>query len=384
MQVIETERLEETRCYDALRRGVKARPFGLTSPAVHNHTSSSSAGSLGGYAPAIEVTRGDLVESVHGAAVAVADAAGRVIARLGGIEHPIFLRSSAKPFQVIAILEMGAATRFRLTSEEIAVMAGSHNSEPAHVEAVLSILRKIGLDRRALQCGTHVPFSRQVADAYRREGRPFTTLESNCSGKHAGMLAAALAGGHDTATYLHPEHPVQKRILTVVSDMTGCPVQEIRVAVDGCGAPTIGVTLAAAARAFARLVSTGSDAGEHADSANRVIEAMRAHPLMVGGEGTLDTELTAHPRHRLVAKRGAEGVQCAGWEMGQAMGLAAKVADGDNGRARIALAAEALRQMGVIEDPEVPRLSEMGALVVRTNAGIEVGRVRPAFTLQRG
>jgi L-asparaginase II len=351
---------------------------------VHNPDPTDPAAILNGYVPAIEVTRGDLVESVHGAAVAVADAAGDVAARLGSIHHPIFLRSSAKPFQVIAILEMGAAARFGLTSEEIAVMAGSHNSEPVHVEAVLSILRKIGLDRRALQCGTHVPFSRQVADAYRREGRPFTTLESNCSGKHAGMLAAALAGGHDAATYLHPGHPVQQRILAVVADMTGCPAKDIRVAVDGCGAPTVGVTLADAARAFARLVSTGPEAGVHAEAAARVVEAMRAHPVMVGGEGTLDTELTAHPGHRLVAKRGAEGVQCAGWMKGRALGLAAKVADGDNGRARIALAAEALRQMGVLDDTEASRLSEMAALVVRTNAGVEVGRVRPAFALRRG
>jgi len=339
---------------------------------------------LDGYVPAIEVTRGGLVESVHAAAVAVADSTGAVAARLGGIDHPIFLRSSAKPFQTMAILETGAATRFGLTQAEVAVITGSHSSEPAHLDAVLSILGKIGLDPSALQCGTHVPFSRKVADAYRRAGRPFTPLESNCSGKHAGMLAAALAGGHDTATYLDPAHPVQQRILDVVAWMTGSPREEIRLATDGCGAPTLGITLAQAARAFARLLAPGPNAGSHAESTAQVVDAMRAHPLMVAGEGMLDTELTALAHHRLVAKRGAEGVQCAAWDASGALGMAAKVGDGDNGRARVALAAETLRQMGVLREEEVTRLAEIETLTVRTMTGVEVGRVRPAFSLQRG
>ncbi|MGH9869256.1 MAG: asparaginase [Candidatus Polarisedimenticolia bacterium] len=341
---------------------------------------------MGTYLPAVEVTRGPLVESVHAAAVAVAGAQGAIVARLGGVEHAVFLRSAAKPFQAIAVLESGAVERFRLSTEEIAVMTGSHNSEPDHLEAVSSLLGKIGLDASALQCGTHVPFSRKVAEAYRREGRPFTALENNCSGKHAGMLAAALAGGHQAATYLDPSHPVQQRILGVMADMTGRVRDRIEVAIDGCGVPTFGVTLAEAARAFARLLPAGSSGGPHAEAASRVVEAMRAHPLMVAGRGMLDTALTAHPRHRMVAKRGAEGVQCVAFQpdQGGPLGLAAKIGDGDNGRARVAIACEALRQLGILEDGEAAGLSdERETLVVRNNAGREVGRVRPAFVLNR-
>jgi L-asparaginase II len=366
------------------RRGVKARRFAVTSAAVPDFSSIPSRVPPDGYVSAIEVTRGGLVESIHGAAVAVSGPDGVLAARLGGLDHPVFLRSSAKPFQTMAILELGAAARFGLTQAEVAVITGSHSSEPPHLEAVESILSKIGLGVSALQCGTHVPFSRKVADAYRRAGRPFTPLESNCSGKHAGMLAAAVAGGHDTATYLDPAHPVQQRILEVVAWMAGCPRDKVHVATDGCGAPTFGISLAQAARACARLLAPGDGAGAHADSAAQVVDAMRAHPLMVGGEGTLDTELTAHPRHRLVAKRGAEGVQCAAWESGGALGMAAKVADGDNGRARVALAVETLRQMDVLSDEDVARLTEIETLAVRTMTGVEVGRVRPAFSLRRG
>jgi len=345
----------------------------------------------GQYLPAVEVTRGSLVESVHCAAIAVADSGGRVVARLGGIDHPVFLRSSAKPLQAMAVVESGAVEKFGFGEAELAVMTGSHSSEPRHVETVSAILARIGLDASALQCGTHTPFSRQVAERYRAEGRPFTALEHNCSGKHAGMLAAALAGGHDIATYLDPRHPVQQRIMGIVADLTGRMRDRILIAIDGCGAPTVAVSLSEAARAFARLVSAGAERtpgdaarGAHGEAAARVVAAMRAHPLMVAGEGMLDTEVTAQQRHDLICKRGAEGVQCAAYTAGGAgYGIAAKVGDGDSGRARVALTLEILRQLELVDEAGLGRLSESSLCTIRNNSGREVGVARGAFTLQR-
>src|SRR5262245_51034023 len=87
------------------------------------------ASPFGQYVPAIEIIRGSVVESVHSAAIAVADSQGRLVARLGGIEHVVFLRSSAKPFQTMAVIESGAAEKFDLTASELALMAGSHSNE---------------------------------------------------------------------------------------------------------------------------------------------------------------------------------------------------------------------------------------------------------------
>jgi L-asparaginase II len=338
----------------------------------------------GQYVPAVEVTRGSMIESVHCAAIAVADSTGRQIARLGGIDHEVFLRSSAKPLQAMAVIESGAAAKFGFTPRELAVMTGSHSSEPGHIETVSGILDKIGLDVSALQCGTHTPFSREVAAEYRLKGRPLTALEHNCSGKHAGMLASALAEGHDPSNCLDPKHPVQQRILGILADLTGRMRDKIMLAIDGCSAPTFGVTLSEAARAFARLVSPESLPAHHRDAAARVVAAMRAHPEMVGGKGTLDTEVTAHPRHSLICKRGAEGVQCAAFTKdGAGYGIAAKVGDGDSGRARVALVTGILRQLDLLSDVEVGSLTEVSICVVRNNRGREIGVVRPAFTLQR-
>jgi L-asparaginase II len=341
-----------------------------------------SGAQSGHYAAAVEVTRGPIVESIHAAAVAVADAAGGVTARLGSIDHIVYMRSAIKPFQAMAVIESGAAEAFSLTPEEIAVICGSHSGEPQHVETVARILSKAGLGPEALRCGTHIPFSPRVAAEVRRTGRAPTSLEHNCSGKHAGMLAAAAAGGHDTASYLEPSHPVQQKAIGVIADLTGRMRDRIVVGVDGCGAPALGITLSEAARAFARLAGPDALPPHHRDAARRVVAAMRSHPLMVAGTGMSDSEMTAHPRHGLIAKRGAEGVQCLAFvKDGTARGAAAKVGDGNNVRARIALTCEILRQMDLMTSSEMDALSETSVLSIRNDGGRVVGGVRGAFKL---
>jgi len=341
-------------------------------------------GHRGQYVEAVEVTRGPIVDSVHAAAIAVADATGRVVARLGGVDQIVYLRSSAKPFQTMAVVESGAAERFSFTPKELSVMSGSHGGDPEHVATVEGILARIGLDAGALRCGVHVPFSRRTADECRAAGRPFTVLQNNCSGKHAGMLAVALAGGHELRGYLEPSHPVQQRIIGILSDLTGRMRDRIVVGVDGCGAPTFGVSLSEAARAFARLVAPGTLSASHRDAAALVVSAMRENPVMVAGDGMTDTELTGSAHNGLVAKRGAEGLQCLGYVLdGGGYGVAGKVADGNDGRARVGLVVGIVRQLNLVPEEEIRRLTERDMLVVRNHAGREIGEVRPAFTLQR-
>ena len=75
-----------------------------------------------GYVPLVEVRRGGTVESVHFGAIAVVDAGGRAIASVGDPAASVILRSTAKPVQVLPLLDSGAAERFGFSEEEIAVM----------------------------------------------------------------------------------------------------------------------------------------------------------------------------------------------------------------------------------------------------------------------
>jgi L-asparaginase II len=327
----------------------------------------------------VEVTRGGCVESEHRGAIAVVAADGQLVAHAGDVELVSYLRSSAKPFQLLPLVESGAADRLGFTSAELAVIAGSHSGEPRHVAAVQSILHKIGLTEDALQCGVHVPFNADAARSLRAEGREPSVLHNNCSGKHAGMLAQALDRGLSTDDYLDPQHPVQVTIRQRLAELGGVTFDQIGVGVDGCSAPCFAMPLRAAALAFARL------AEGRTDGLRRVARAMLDHPEMVSGEGRLDTDLMRAVPNRLVSKGGAEGYHGMGLIQpdGSAWGIAIKIADGDGKRGGHPVVIETLRQLAVLNDEALAKLKNYHTWTIPNHRGLEVGEVRANFNLIR-
>src|SRR5437870_4008895 len=205
--------------------------------------------------PLVQVTRGAIIESRHRGHVVAVDGDGRIVAYLGAPETVTYLRSSAKPHQAIPLIASGAADRFGFTEKEIALASASHSGEPIHTEVAASMLKKIGLDPRALKCGTHEPFSPEVSRQLREKGEEPNVLQNNCSGKHAGMLALALHLGAAIETYDQPNSPVQLEIGRTISQFSGVPLEDIAVGVYGCGVPVCGVTVKAMALMDARLGS---------------------------------------------------------------------------------------------------------------------------------
>jgi len=309
-----------------------------------------------------EVRRGGRVESVH-AVRAAAWEGGRLRLARGDVREPVYLRSAAKPFQGCAVLESGAADAFGLSEPELAVMCGSHGGERGQVRAAASILRKAGLGPEALRCGAHPPSSPGALRAlHAARGEP-TALHNNCSGKHAGMLAAARHEGAPLGTYLEPGHPVQRRNLGVVARFTGIPARRIRLGVDGCSAPTFGVPLAASARAIAEFCAEDGAAG-------RVRGAMMRHPSMVG-RPCLGI-MSAAPG-RLLGKVGAEGVYVLG-VAGSALGLALKVEDGSF-RPLVPVLAALVGRLGWLRRAEQAALERASDPVLRNHAGLVVGEL---------
>ena len=88
------------------------------------------------------VYRGAQIESFHTGSIAVVDALGRLLAYAGDPGLHTFLRSAAKPFQAIPLLEYGGVDEYELTGEEIALTCASHAGEPAHVSTAAALLRK--------------------------------------------------------------------------------------------------------------------------------------------------------------------------------------------------------------------------------------------------
>jgi L-asparaginase II len=323
------------------------------------------------------VYRGDAVESIHWGSIAVVNADGRLLYRVGDPYFSTFLRSSAKPFQAIPVIESGAARRFEFTTREIAIMTGSHAGEESHVEAVKGILEKIGLNESCLQCGIHVPHRYEALKMIPEPGRRFSPIEHNCSGKHAGMLAVAVHKGFPVENYLAPAHPVQQMILKAIAEICNYPEEKLAVSIDGCSAPNHALPLYNIALGFARLVTPNAVPREKATAYSAIYRAMMEYPMMVAGSARFDTVAATSVGEPLVSKAGAEAIQCFAF-IDRHVGAAIKIADGAR-RALYPVAVEFLYKMGIRVKNEV--FDDFHRPVTRNWRDIEVGYIEPGFTI---
>ena len=262
----------------------------------------------------VQVRRGGVVEATHRVHVATTDGES-----YGDPELVCYLRSSSKPIQAVPFAE----GYDDLDDDELAIACASHHAEPAQLAAVRKVLARAGAEIDDLENGL-------------QEGRPNGKLGHNCSGKHAGMLAACAANGWPLHPYRDPAHPLQQRIAALIG-----PHGE--VAVDGCGVPTFAVTLCQAAALLTRTPP-------------RIRRAMQARPELVGrSKGAIDTDLMR--AGGWIAKGGAEGLYCAAHDDGR--GIALKAEDG----AYRAIGPALGRLLGLDELLEMPLTNSRGEVV---------------------
>ncbi|MEO8251793.1 MAG: asparaginase [Chloroflexota bacterium] len=340
----------------------------------------------------VEVTRGDRVESRHRGSIAVVSPDGKLLASYGDPDEIVFIRSTAKPFQLAPFVASGRFDAYDFPSpvESLAIMAASHSGEDRHVRLVQTLLREGGLTRDVLACGVHPPFDVETAQRLIRDGEPLTPLRHNCSGKHAEMALHARAAGWPIETYWQPDHPIQQLALETVAVVSDVSPSAVATATDGCGVVSFGIPLRALALAFARLADPRGVTDPALRTAlQRIRDAMMAHPELVAGERRrLDTAAMRAAPGRLVAKAGAEGVQAVAMLRASAggyatAGLALKIEDGDSSnRARNVATCHALSQLGVLGEVELERLAEYASPPIVDPRGDAAGEVRPAFTLR--
>jgi L-asparaginase II len=321
--------------------------------------------------PLVRVVRSGLDESVHFGDVVAVDAAGRVVASAGHPDRMLFARSSMKPLQATVSLSLATAVPgFDPPDREVAVMCASHNAEPIHVEAVRSLLARAGVPESALRCTPKRPWDVEsmITDPEVR------AVNSDCSGKHAGMLAACVAQGWPTDSYRDPRHPLQQAITEAVRAASG--IQEVRIGVDGCGAPVHGLPLRGLATIFARLAAP-EGLGPLEAFARRAVTAMLAEPYMAAGRDRVDTAVM-RTEPGVMVKGGAEAVVCASIP-GRGLGLAVKVGDG-GWRAIGPAVIRVLRLLDVLDDRQVERLAPHARTPV-LGGGQPVGEMVADFVL---
>ncbi|HEX3379812.1 MAG TPA: asparaginase, partial [Paraburkholderia sp.] len=310
---------------------------------------------------AATIYRGESVENTHLAHVAVVDADGRLLYSFGDAARMTLARSAAKPAQALAVLETGALEQCGFDEADLALMCASHSSEPRHIERTRSMIAKAQASEADLRCGGHPPLSDAVYVDWIRRGFTPTGVCSNCSGKHAGMLAGARSMGAALAGYELPEHPLQVRVKQTVASVCDLPDEGVQWAIDGCNLPTPAFPLDRLARLFAKLAAAqdqheaGAAMTPRPAALARIYRAMTSYPELVGGEGRFCTLLMQAFDGALVGKVGADGSYAIGVRPSRqtarlgaqgALGIALKIEDGNLG-ALYAVTAELLALLDI-------------------------------------
>lgn len=248
-------------------------------------------------------TRNGFVENRFFGSAVVIDPDGVVVASVGDPAAGVYPRSALKPFQAIASLRCGA----ELSGVRLALACGSHIGTPQHQDTAAAVLAQAGLGPEDLACPAVFPSSAsQVAQAA-LEMAPIplerSRLAHNCSGKHAGFLAATVASGANPADYLKREAAVQTETLQVLEQY--CATSIDHVGIDGCGAPIPVMSLSSLARGFGKLGRALEDRTAELPAA-MVARAMLDYPEAVQGRNRPDTVVLE--ALQLVVKTGADGI----------------------------------------------------------------------------
>ncbi len=156
------------------------------------------------------------------------DAAGRVERGIGDPHVLVNLRSSVKPFALIALVESGAVEAFQLSDPELAVMAASHTGEDAHVRTLQAVFRRSNLSQSLLACGSEgAPQDALTAARLARDGEEPGPIRHMCSGFHTASLLLSRHMGWSLADYWRPEHPSQVAVREAVAGVFGVATERV-------------------------------------------------------------------------------------------------------------------------------------------------------------
>src|SRR3990170_1093685 len=309
--------------------------------------------------------RNGIEESVHRGDIVEADVNGRLIRQLGDPDRLVTLRSTVKPFGVVALIDAGGIEAFDLEPAELAIMGSSHSGEDFHVRTIQGVFRRAGVSQAFLASGNEgMPLDALTAARLARDGEKASPIRHMCSGQHAVTLLLSRLKGWDLDTYWQPQHPAQGAYRSAVARAYGTTPERLRTAIDGCGVETYAFPLRQVAQAYALLADPASPPAKDprrslAPALTQVRDAMLANPEMIGGRhDRLDTSLMKAAEGRLISKSGMEALRGVAILPGarvdstgtSASGMAVKIEDGDGyDRGTWAASVEALRQAGVLD-----------------------------------
>lgn len=329
----------------------------------------------------VYVTRGPLVESIHRGDIVVVNSKGRILYYAGDSFKITYIRSSAKPIQAINVFLSGAYKKFNFKDDEVSIMCASHYGEDFHIKTIKKILNKIGANEDMLLCGASYSINGSIAKMQLKNNINITPLHSDCSGKHVGIIASCIAKGYKVDNYNMIDHPVQRDILDIISNMCEIDKSKIYIGVDGCSVPVFGMPIYNLALAFAKIANNDNLDEDYKFATDTIFRAMNSYPEMVAGTNGFCTELMKVTRMKLIGKLGAEAVYAVGVK-GKDIGIAVKIEDGNFKRALYPVVVEVLEKLDILDEEERNALSKFKIIDNMNNVGKKVGEIKPQFQLK--
>ncbi|KAF5647034.1 asparaginase [Fusarium tjaetaba] len=339
--------------------------------------------------------RDGIVENIHRVHVAVTDSNGNILYSVGSPARVTLARSAVKPAQALAVIETGGFDEAGFDEIDLALMCASHNAEPRHVERARGMLIKAKAQESDYRCGGHASLNHAVNQDWAQKGLDVTGgVYNNCSGKHAGMMAGALALGASIANYHCPDHPMQVQVKRVVKEL--CPDPSlVQWATDGCNLPSPAFPLfylALICAVFAAGADSTEQEGSSARTRNlaRIFNAMSSYPEYVAGEGRFCTDLMQVYKGQLIGKVGADGCYGVGIRESEQtrsvgargpLGISVKVDDG-NLDILYAVVVEVLEQLHIGTTDTREALEKWHHFKRRNTMGIFIGSVSFDFKLR--
>lgn len=325
--------------------------------------------------PMAEIWRGQLLESLHLGHAVVCDDSGQVVRSWGDPDAVIYPRSSSKMIQALPLITSGAAEKFGLTSEQLALACASHNGAAIHTSRVNAWLSQLGLSDSDFRCGSQMPSDIPARNALIKTDASPCQVHNNCSGKHAGFLTLAKHMGAGPE-YVEVDHPVQQAGLAAFEETTG--QDSPCYGIDGCSAPNFATTITGMARSMAWFASAADRSDRASVAGQQLVAAMMQHPDLVAGEGRACTNLMRAMGGKVAIKTGAEAVFVAIIPE-KRMGIALKITDGAARASECAITA-ILVSLGVLDANHPETVKYMNAPLLNRR-DINCGVVRPSAEL---
>lgn len=330
------------------------------------------------YAALVEEVRAGIVENIHSGIICGVNDQSESLYQVGHDGHYTYLRSAAKPIQALPVFLTNIIEKYGLTEGEAALFTASHRGESYHIQALESMLEKLPVNEEELYCPASYPLNIQPREEMIRNGAKKRKLYHNCSGKHMGFITVCREFGFPIDGYWRKDHPLQKQILEILSELSEMPVAEIHTGIDGCGVPVFAIPLKKMAAAYLKLACPDLIHDQPLQQAvSKMTAIMNGQFNMIASEHFICSILLED--ENIVAKGGAQGVYCFGLK-NERLGFALKVINGSE-EVWPNIVASILEQIDYSNQETIMKLRALKPSIIRNDAGIEVGFIQEKFYL---